>query len=243
MEHVLAGSGKSGADACGARPFPAELRYALFDFDGVIADTEPLYIECDRRALARLGYEATDEELRSFIGHPSEEAGPALLARHGIHVTAQEFLAVWEGGASIYGSPGLTPSPGLRELWGQLRELGVRVGVVSSTRCASLVLALNRFGMLGFVDTLVGRELVTKRKPSPEPYLRALEWLAPDEGAGAARHAIAFEDSAAGIASASAAGIHVVGYQGATETRDSPGADEAISSFSEMAKRLERGLE
>lgn len=237
-----AGPGGPQANGFPARPFPVELRFALFDFDGVIADTEPLYIECDRKALALLGYEATHEELRSFIGHPSEKMGPELLARHGIHVTPQEFLAVWEGGRGIYGDPDLRPSPGLIELWNLLNKADVRIGVVSSTRCASLVLALNRFGMLGLVDVMVGRELVSRHKPNPEPYLRALEWLAPGEGPKAAAHAIAFEDSAAGIASAGAAGIHVVGYQGATETRDSPGADETISSFSEMAKRLVRDL-
>ena len=57
---------------------------ALFDFDGVVADTEPLYVELDRRALAALGYEATDEELEGFMGKASEVEGPALLVRHGI---------------------------------------------------------------------------------------------------------------------------------------------------------------
>ena len=222
--------------------FPADLRYALFDFDGVIADTEPLYMELDRKALAHFGYEASRSDLRSFIGHPSEEMGPKLLAEHGIHITTDDFLAVWDGGTGIYGSPDLEPSPGLRELWELLRERGVRVGVVSSTCCASLVRALNHFQMLGHVDVLVGRDFVTRRKPDPEPYLHALEWLAPGEATDAAAHAIAFEDSAAGLASARAAGIYAIGYQGATETVDSPGADEVILSFAEMTERLGRGL-
>jgi len=45
---------------------------ALFDFDGVVADTEPLYVELDRRALAAFGYEATGEELEGFVGKASE---------------------------------------------------------------------------------------------------------------------------------------------------------------------------
>lgn len=182
---------------------------ALFDFDGVVADTEPLYVELDRRALAALGYEATDEELEGFVGKASEVEGPALLARHGIQATEEDYLAVWDSDRDIYGNPGLAPNPGLPELWARLRDRGCRIAVVSTTRCASLVRALNNFGLLTYVDAIVGREMVSRMKPDPEPYLRALEILGVD-----AADAVAFDDSSSGVASARAAGVYTVCYRG-----------------------------
>lgn len=196
---------------------------ALFDFDGVVADTEPLYVELDRRALAVFGYEATDEELEGFVGKASEVEGPALLVQHGIQATEEDYLAVWDSDRDIYGNPGLAPNPGLPELWACLRKRGCRIAVVSTTRCASLVRALNNFGMLTYVDAIVGREMVSRMKPDPEPYLRALEILGAD-----AADAVAFDDSSSGVASARAAGVYTVCYRG-----DSA-ADARLTDFRDL---------
>ena len=217
----------------------SRIEFALFDFDGVIADTNPLYMELDRTTLEHFGYEPTDEELRGFIGHSSEVVGPELLASKGISITTEDYLGVWDSDKKIYGGPNLEPSPGLRELWETLAERGIRIAVVSTTRCVSLVRALNHFQMLSYVDIIVGREMVEHRKPHPEPYLRALEFLVPGEKDVAAR-ALAVDDSRAGVASAKAAGIYTVCYQGSSETQSVEGADETIHAFSELTAQLAR---
>lgn len=222
---------------------PLDPDFALFDFDGVIADTEPLYVELDRRAIRHFGYDPTDEEVLSFVGHPSEVLAPELLARHGISVTTEQYLEVWDADGLIYGSPDLVPSPGLPELWAELVARGVKVGVVSTTPCASLVRALDRFQLLSHVSVIVGRELAAERKPSPEPYRTALSYLAPGEKDAALR-AIAVEDSRAGVTAARAAGIYTVQYLGATsaDRRDgeSAGADAFAASMGEIARMLPR---
>ncbi len=199
---------------------------ALFDFDGVIADTEPLYMALDRRTLAAFGYEASDDDVRAFIGKASEVEGPALLAAHGIHVTREEWRAAWDRDHLIYGDPSLRPSPGLPELWAGLTERGVRIAVVSTTSVTSLVRALNNFDLLRYVDIVVGDELVERHKPDPEPYQRALDLLHAD-----ACDAVAFDDSPSGVASAQAAGIYTVCYQGASEVQPVSAADSYLTDF------------
>lgn len=216
---------------------PKTIRYALFDFDGVIADTSPLYMELDRTALMHFGCTPTDEELRSFIGVPSEVAGPALLETKGIHVTTEQYLEVWNSDKGVYGSPELVPSEGLEELWHLLRRRGAKIAVVSTTRCVSLVRALNHFQLLSCVDAIVGREMVERQKPDPEPYLRALGLMAPGDPT-AVEQAIAIDDSPTGVASAMGGGFFTICYQGASERRDVTGADLAVSSFSELAGLL-----
>lgn len=209
---------------------PAQVDYALFDFDGVIADTEPFFLELDRQALVRLGYTPTDAEVHSFVGHPSEIMAQALLAQHGISIDASDFLAERNVSTGIYGNPDLDPMPGLGELWARLSEKGIKIAVVSSTRVADLVRALNRWGLLTYVDAVVGREYVEKTKPDPEPYRIALELLAPAANDAQLR-AVAFEDSPTGIASAVAAGVYVFGFTGNTVPQDVSAADGVCSSF------------
>ena len=83
--------------------------------------------------------------------------------------------------------------------------------------------ALNNFGLLTYVDAIVGREMVSRMKPDPEPYLRALEILGVD-----ATDAVAFDDSSSGVASARAAGVYTVCYRG-----DSA-ADARLTDFRDL---------
>lgn len=205
--------------------FPSQIKVALFDFDGVVADTEPLYVELDRRAIEHFGYAPTDAELLSFVGHPSEIVGPELLRAHGISVTTEDYLGVWDADAQIYGSPDLKPSPGLPELWDSLAAAGIAVGVVSNTPCASLVRALDRMAIMRPVSVIVGREIAERRKPDPDPYLRALELAGVP-----AKRAVAVEDSAAGIRAARAAGIFTVQYLGSGSADPADGVEANVDA-------------
>lgn len=216
---------------------PRDIAYALFDFDGVIADTNPLYLELDRMALRHFGYDPTDNELRSLMGHPSEVAGPELLAAHGIHITSEGYLGIWDSDRDIYDSPTLIPSPGLHELWDSLVVRNIKIAVVSTTRCVSLVRALNHFRLLSHVDAIVGREMVTHYKPHAEPYLCGLGLLATGDDDAAVR-AIAVDDSQAGVTSARAAGIYTICYQGSAETQSVSGANWTVNSFAQITESL-----
>ena len=218
---------------------PERFAFGLFDFDGVIADTEPMYLEADRRALAQLGYEPTDAELHTFIGHPSERMAPALLAEHGIHATAEDYLAARNVTRDIYGNPALGPMEGLDELWEALVAHDVRVGVVSSSRVSDLVLALNRFDLLRYVNVVVGRDYVEHLKPAPDPYLRALAFLSPSEPVEqAAMRAFAVEDSPGGIASANAAGLYVMALAASNVAQDTSAASETLPSHHAIKRAL-----
>lgn len=220
---------------------PLHVEFALFDFDGVISDTVPLYLEMDRHAIEHFGYMPTEDELLSFVGHPSEILAPRLLAEHGINVTVEQFREVWDAEHLIYGSPDLKPSPGLPELWEELSTRGVKIGVVSTTPCSSLVRALDHFQLLSRVSVIVGRELVRNHKPDPEPYRTALAYLAPEDPEAAER-AIAVEDSGTGIRAARGAGLFTVQYLASTgTTRDageSAGANAYAQSMSELARMI-----
>ncbi|WP_428379496.1 HAD family hydrolase [Olsenella sp. Marseille-QA0557] len=211
--------------------------YALFDFDGVIIDSEPFYIETDRQVISRFGYEPTDEELYTFMGRSSSKMGTALLAAHGINVTIEQYKAARPDPlVTIYDNPKIPAIAGLRELWQNLAEHNVGIGVVSTSLCAPLTAALNRLGLMSFVDVLVGRELVRHTKPHPEPYLKALSYFTanPED----VSKTIAIDDSPSGIASARAAGMYAIGFQGSTVPQALPEADLVVTSHEELAHTL-----
>lgn len=211
--------------------------YALFDFDGVIIDSEPFYIETDRKVITSFGYEPTDDELYSFMGRSSSKMGVKLLAAHGIDITVEQYKAARPDPlTTIYDNPAIPAMAGVEELWHELAEHNVHIGVVSTSLCAPLAAALNRLGLMSFVDVLVGRELVSHTKPHPEPYLKALSYLTTDPK-GASK-TIAIDDSPSGVASARAAGIYTIGFQGSTIPQALPEADLVVKGHEELAQTL-----
>lgn len=97
-------------------------------------------------------------------------------------------------------------TPGLKEFLDLLKEEEKKLAVVTSSSREQLEFLLKFLDLDAYFDVTVARDDVKETKPSPEPYLKALELL----GVGA-EEAIAFEDSVTGITSAKDAGIFVVG--------------------------------
>jgi beta-phosphoglucomutase len=178
----------------------------LFDFDGVLADTEPVHCACWAEVLAVHGI-ALDWEVycRRFKG---------VDDRLMLHTLADEAdpPAVWDELWKLYPSKRelfrarmLTAPPfdaSLREL---LHELDGRysLAVVSSSSCSEIEPMLEAGGLRAYFRTVVGAESVQRHKPAPDPYLLAAERLG-------SRAPLVVEDSEAGLTSGRAAGFEVL---------------------------------
>lgn len=205
---------------------PRPLEAVLFDFDGVCADTEPLGLVLDREVCRRFGIAPTEAELETLVGTTGEQTIPALFARHGMRMTAEEYWRVRGNNEVIYRDRPLEPMHGVVGLLRRLRGRGLRTALVSTTRASNINFALNRLGMQTLFDVIVTGDMVERHKPDPEPYQAGLRFL----GVEAAR-AVAIEDSPTGIAAAKAAGLYVVGFDGPTIRQDTSAADETTDDF------------
>lgn len=173
----------------------------LWDLDGTIVDTEPVWIAAEHELAAEHGATWTDEDALALVGNALIDSGEYIRTRLDLQLTAAEVVdyLVTRVVASL--EQHIPWRPGALELIGELADRGVPQALVTMSyrSIATPVLA-----HLPFQAVVTGDE-VPRGKPHPEPYLRAAELLGVD-----ARDCLAVEDSATGATSAHAAGCQVV---------------------------------
>ena len=165
----------------------------LFDFDGVLVDSEPLHWECWRKVLAPAGFDLTWEHYAAHcIGIKDDDmAQLAPAASFPELLSAKRELL--RSRASFAG----LVTDAVRDL---LRELTVPLAVVTSSSRVEVEPILESGGICDCFAAFVYRESVTHLKPHPEPYQKAAAQVG-------ARHPLVVEDSEPGVRSASAAGF------------------------------------
>ncbi|WLW58197.1 HAD family hydrolase [Streptomyces sp. YU58] len=184
----------------------ATAQAVVFDFDGLLADTEPSWERAERHVWESLGGRWTADVRQATYGASLADAAAALARGTGrpeaAARVADRLLHAFEDDLAVHGVPLL---PGAEAL---VRELHGRVplGVASNSPPGLLRRMLTRTGLRDAFDTVVGAEAPLRPKPAPDVYLAACAELN-----AAAPLSYAFEDSPSGIAAARTAGLRVIG--------------------------------
>ena len=202
MDTPVFRDGGSGLGGGLVLPRPAAL---ILDMDGLLIDTERLYLEVNVLAAAELGYTLAPETNLGMVGVAIDGCRRLLAEAHGDGFPFERFRDLGYELLESRMADGVPVKPGALELVDWAKDEGLPVGVATSTRRARAEHHLARVGLLGLLDGLVTRDDVTLAKPAPEPYLRAAGLLGVAPGA-----ALAAEDSANGVRAAAAAGVPVV---------------------------------
>ena len=204
---------------------PHRLEAVLFDFDGTLCNTEVENLRLVQDVLRQMGAEVPMAELEVLTGGEDRVTVPPILERHGVAGTIDDFERLRDECYRTYAEADLVLEPGSLELLDGLRERGAKVGLVSMTVARCILTGAARLGILNRFDAIVCGDMVSRRKPAPDPYLRAAELLGVDPA-----RCVAVEDSPTGIASAKAAGCHVIAYTGCDIVQDVSAADEVADS-------------
>ena len=208
---------------------PTNPKAVLFDFDGVVSDTEPHGLRRTMRICSLMGCDLTYEELMPVVGTSWETEIPfiaSLFEGHGHVFDHSRFDELDRELPSMYVTAPLTPSPGVLELIKGLRARGILVGLISNTDARFVLHGLNRMRMAALFDAIVCSDMVSRGKPDPEGYMMCMGRLGVSS-----EECLTFEDSPSGIAAAKAAGVYTIGYSGASIVQDTSAADETISTF------------
>ena len=189
-------------DGALALPHPQAL---LLDMDGLLIDTERLYLEVNVLAAAELGYRLAPETNLGMVGVAIDGCRRLLAAAHGAGFPFERFRDIGYELLEARMADGVPLKPGAVALVDWAKGEGLPVAVATSTRRGRAEDHLARVDLLNRLDALVTRDDVANAKPAPEPYLTAAARLGVSPGA-----ALACEDSANGVRSAAAAGVPVV---------------------------------
>ena len=184
-----------------AQPYIA----VIFDMDGLIFDTEPLYRAAWQIAARKCGYELTDEIYLRLIGLGRTGSEAVLAAEFGVGFSPERFRN--ECKAAEFDVLDATPAkekPGFRELLAYLENHGVPRALATSTDRAVADRHLKHAGLMNRFAAIVAGDEVRHAKPAPDLYLLAAEKLGVDPV-----RCLVLEDSAPGVEAARRAGMAV----------------------------------
>jgi len=184
----------------------------LFDFDGVLADSEPLHYRCWKEILSPYGISLEwDVYAENYIGTSDRLMLAQFCESASPPVEVQTLIDQYPRKRDLFREMILHTMPffeGCREF---LETLGdYRLAVVSSSGRLEIEPPLKQAGLRGYFQTLVCGGDVRQHKPAPDPYLLAAERLE-------SRCPLVIEDSDAGVESARAAGFDVIRVTSPTE--------------------------
>jgi HAD superfamily hydrolase (TIGR01509 family) len=173
----------------------------LWDLDGTIVDTEPLWMAAEHALAAEHGRTWTEEDGLALVGNSLIASGQYIRERLEIDLSAEDVVDYLVSRLAAALTEHIDWRPGARELIEALHVEGVQQALVtmSYTSIAEPVAA-----SLPFKAVVTG-DIVSRPKPHPDPYLLAAELLGVD-----AEDCLAIEDSRTGAASANAAGCDVL---------------------------------
>lgn len=206
----------SASQAAAERP-PVPARppaAALWDFDGTLVDTEPVWVQAQYALTDRLGVRWTDQDAERLVGNALLDSGRYIVSvldaqlgpGHGWTPAGVVDELVTRVVAHIR-EHDIPWRPGARELLASFAAAGVPSALVSASYRVILDAVLDRLAPDTFATVVAGDD-VTHGKPHPEPYLTAAHRL----GVSAA-DCVVLEDSVPGAASGNAAGAVVVGIR------------------------------
>jgi len=190
------------------------LRAIVFDFDGVIANSEPMHFQAYRELLAEHQVALTERDYYGhYLGFDDVGAFQAIAADRGLAWTRADIDALVARKAVRIEALEREVSvlfPGAADAV-RRAAAAVPIAVASGARGEEVRRVLQRENLAGCFSAIVAAEDTAVSKPAPDPYLRALALLrTATDGALAARHCVAIEDSRWGLESARAAGMRTV---------------------------------
>ncbi|WP_219520102.1 HAD family hydrolase [Nonomuraea ceibae] len=207
----------------------------FFDMDGLLVDTEKVWLEIETGVMARLGGEWSPEHQTHLVGGSMERTVEYMLAVSGSDASEATVREWMVSGMVTTLNGGVEVMPGASELLDALRDEGVPVALVTSSLREIADAVLKAVGRDRF-DAIVTADDVTRTKPDPEPYLTAARLL----GVEPVR-CVVLEDSPNGVAAGTAAGCTVVAVPSLLPIDPAPGR-LVVSSLTEVTPADLRAL-
>jgi HAD superfamily hydrolase (TIGR01509 family) len=184
------------------RPQPTTV---VFDLDGLIFNTEEIFIEATNQLLAPLGKKQTPEVVGQIMGQPSNVSTQILKDYHSLTDSVTEIRAELDRHFDLVADSILAFMPGFEELLQSLIQANIPRAICTSSSADYATNLIDRFGYLNEFELIFGGDQIENGKPAPDAYLKVAELL---EIAPTAM--LVLEDSENGCRAAIAAGAFTI---------------------------------
>lgn len=212
----------------------------VFDFDGVLADSEPLHLRAYQEVFSRYGVTLESSEYYTrYLGFDDESAVRAMARDHGLELDDRRLREVLDAKTAIFDrmlGRGDVLYPGAAECVARLAP-AFPLGIASGALRHEIEAILRGNGLDHHFRFIVAAGDTVAGKPAADPYRRAAEMHGCDASA-----CVAIEDSRWGIESAKAAGMKCVGITNTYPANELGAADAVIGSLEEFTEAFIRRL-
>lgn len=215
---------------------PSTRQHLVFDFDGVLADSEPLHLATYQEVLSALGVTLTREDYyANFLGYSDQDFFRLFAARQGWELDAGRIATLIAQKAVIFDEAVRSTGvlyPGAAECVERLAGV-FPLGIASGALRHEIEQVLAGARLTRHFRFIVAAGDTPNSKPAPDPYRRAAELHGVPASA-----CVAIEDSRWGIQSAKSAGMKCVGITHSYPAAELVSADAVIDSLNEFDEKL-----
>jgi HAD superfamily hydrolase (TIGR01509 family) len=199
----------------------------LFDMDGTLIDSEPLWLKAEIEVMAEVGCHWDEQDQINCLGGPAERTERYMQERsknikpygyfiNRLHEVMKERI-----------TNELDLIPNALELLKECKKAGIKIALVTASSRDLMTIVLKRFPQ-GTFDIVVSGDDVEKSKPDPAPYLLAAKQLSVDIS-----KCVVIEDSLTGVESGLASGAQVIGIPHLVQMKENPSL-RIISSLGDI---------
>lgn len=206
----------------------------IFDMDGVVADSEPTYLEAINLMLEPTGQRLSEQQYGSIIGSSAQFTWEFIKKTFGVEGGMDDFFRRYdEKLVKLLRRPRET-LPGVRELLTELHRLRVPAALATSSWQSWAEALLEGTGLQRDFTTVVWRQMVERAKPAPDLFLRAAELVEVEPA-----RCIVLEDTVPGLQAAKNAGMLAIQVRSAsTALPPQPHADMVLDSLEQFPLEL-----
>lgn len=192
------------------------IRACIFDFDGILVNSEIVLVKLWGRAAGEYGFDFKDEDFFPCLGRTLEDIKNIQMAKFG---PAYPFENIYQKVQRYFRESiqknGLPLVDGVLDIQAYFKQRHVKMAVASSTYREEVLFRMQKAGIADLFNVVLGGDEIKHPKPAPDIFLRAAQLLQTEPEA-----CLVLEDSENGVLAAKAAGMHVFAVQNLSPITD-----------------------
>jgi len=214
------------------------LKAVIFDFDGVITDSEALHLRAFNQVLSRFGVQFTTQDYyQKYLGLTDKDCYKTLVASKILKVPPRQIEDLVNQKKKAYAILAATEGQiieGVRPFLKMLADHKICLAICSGALLVEIEMILNRAGLRPYFPVIVSADQVSTGKPDPEGFLLTLKRLNEACGPIRADQCVVIEDSHWGLDAARAAGMHTVAVTTSYPADQLAMADRIVTRLDEV---------